>query len=169
MGVESFLVTIRGPREEYLAVALFAESEFRLTPEPPPSYGSGDCLYYSFGDGRHVIEWEFAPYPGEYLISVRFALCHPPTVDSVFIDLICRILQRFNATATVCEPMPDGTVRSHRADTLAQFAQDCLCGIQICRRDWQAMFGTRTASLSHKDAMLRFVLPQCVPAAADDR
>src|SRR5207253_9714126 len=57
MGVESFLVKIRGPREEYPAVVRFAESEFPLTPEPP-GYVSGDYSYYSFRDGHHVIEWE---------------------------------------------------------------------------------------------------------------
>jgi len=162
MGMESYLVKIRVPPAEYAAVRLFAESEFQLTPEPP-GYVSGNSSYYSFRDGRHVIEWEFAPAHDQYPISVRFALCHPDTVDAVLIELVCRILDRFTAAATIVEPLPEGAARDHSAKTKAEFARDCRGSIQICRGYWRATFGPRTAGLSHADAMREFILPQCTP------
>jgi hypothetical protein len=166
MGMESYFVKIHGPQADDRAVRRFAEAEFQLIPEPdPPSYAPRDNSYYSFRDGRHVIEWEFAPGRDVYELSLRFALCHPETVDDVFIQLVCRILDQFNAVVTILEPLPDEAMRDHCAKTKAEFARDCRGSIQICRGYWQATFGTRTAGLSHKDAMLEFVLPQCTPAS----
>ena len=165
MGMESYMVKIHVPQSDYSAVRQFSETELQLILEPP-GFFSRDYSYYSFRDGRHVIEWEFAPDRDKCEISMRFALCHPETVDDVFIGLVCRVLDRFNATATIVEPLPGGAVRDHSAQTKAECVRDCRGSIQICRGYWRATFGPRTAGLSHEDAMREFVLPQCPSAPA---
>jgi len=164
MGMESFLVRITGKGEDCPAVLRFAESEVGLVTETSQSLYAGSETYHSFRDGRHVIEFEFSPHGDSFQFSVRFALCHPSSVDHVFISVISKFLDRFHATVTICEDLPSGAIREFTKVTEEDFKRDCLLCIDRSRSRWRTMFGSEEAGVTVSEALRRFVFPRCVSA-----
>jgi hypothetical protein len=100
MGFEHFRVELRGGRAKYFE----ADETIRQLPyikldhDSIPLPGS---TFYVMDDGAHVIELELMDSP--IRLSCRFTLCHPPSVDSAFLDLVRELLGRLGMEAKICD------------------------------------------------------------------
>jgi hypothetical protein len=163
MGMESYLVRLTGKSAGLRPVVEFAERELGLVPDFGQHSHSGNELFFALRDGRHVIEFEIAHCESVFEISVRFALCNPPSVDEVFIRLITQLLERFDSTATVSDEPSEGTAKVFSRKTKDLFALEIHKSINRSRGYWRGMFGLEEAAVPVSEALRRFVLPHCEP------
>jgi hypothetical protein len=91
MGFESFRVELRGGQANYPEANEVVRKRLhvKLDQQSPPIKGS---TFYVVDDGRHIIEVELKDAPVR--VSCRFALCHPTSVDSVFLELVRDLMIR---------------------------------------------------------------------------
>jgi hypothetical protein len=163
MGMESYLVRMVGDAVDYPAVTRFAVSKLGLVAEPNQSPSTSTDTYYSYRDDRHVIEFEFSPRGESFQISVRFALCHPTSVDVIFSKLIFNFLDEFPLTAIICEELPPGNIRQFTAASKQDFERSYSLSVSQSRVYWRKMFGFQEAGMAVSDALQRYVFPTCVP------
>ena len=162
MGMESYLVRLSGDSSELGSIVPFVECELGLVVDSEPYSAHGE-RYYSYRDGRHVIEFELSTRESRLQISARFALCNPPTVDRVFIGLLTQLLERFALTAILGDASDPRKVVEHTSATLEAFASHCREEIGVEREHWRAMFGSKEAGISVSEALRTFVMPHCEP------
>lgn len=156
MGVESYLSLVRRERLDVHIVKEFVTSTLGLSPDPRQYAITTNDSYYVFQDGRHVIEFELADRSEYVQVSVRFALCHPASVDEVFIDLTTAFIRKFDMTATICEWLPEGAPTRYDVLDCKLFALNCRRSIEYAREQWRKQFGTEEAGLSISDACQHF-------------
>jgi hypothetical protein len=162
MGAESYLLRLRGQQSDLPSVVSYCRSSFGVMPDLQQFALSDAYSYYVFRDALHVIEFEFYQSVGSYEISIRFALCHPSSVDQVFLAHALALMKQFNLTATICEELPEGEPREYTAADYDRFAANCSWSIARSRAYWRQMFGSEEAGLSVSDAVRAYVLPKCV-------
>src|SRR6266849_4926910 len=100
MGFETFRVELRGGKAKFGEADEAIRKLPHIKPDPHslPTKGS---TYYLFDDGRHAIELELMDSP--LRLSCRFTLCHPPSVDAVFLGLIRELMNRLGMEARICD------------------------------------------------------------------
>ena len=117
VGLESFRVELRGGSVTYRK----ADRIIRKLPHAKPDYESlamQGSAYYIVDDGRHLIEVELRDEPVR--LSCRFTLCHPSSVDSVFLELVRELMLRLSMEAKIC----DDVLPAHRdCFTLDHYAE----------------------------------------------
>lgn len=150
MGIEAFQVRLKG------GSATFAEADaaVRVLPYARPDGGFlRDCVYYTAGDGSLIVEIEVCPRPVE--ISCRFAVCQPPAVDAVLVELTRRLMAATGMAATI--------VGETRAEHSGWFGTDCFAEFAAAipeyagerREDWVRAVGpeqfpaTTAAAMQH--------------------
>lgn len=160
MGFESFRVELAGGPATFEQAAEAVRRLPRVRPDP----GTGlwpDSRYYLFDDGRHVIEIEVAPRPVS--VSLRFALCHPPSVDAALIELVRQLFDRLGMEARICEDVPSGEAQSFSADRLSEFSETVRRAVVRPRAAWVAQFGPDQFPATTRDVFERVILPRCEP------
>jgi hypothetical protein len=164
MGVESFLVRLRSRQPDLQAVVTYAQCSLGIVPDPKQHALSSAYSYYVFRDGLHVIEFEFLQERESYDISMRFALCHPPTVDRAFLAHAVVLTRQFDLTAIIGGELPEGEPAEYDKNNLERFAANCSWSIARDREYWRRMFGPEEMGLSVVDALQYFFHKENIPA-----
>lgn len=162
MGFESFRVELRGGPATHAR----ADGAVRLLPGAETDHGSipaAGSTFYTIADGRHVIEVEVADRPPR--VSLRFTLCHPPTVDAVFLGLARDLMARLGMDARVCDDVPPEHAGPYPAARFADFAEVASRAIRARRAEWVAQFGPDEFPATTPEVYERVILPRCVPVA----
>ena len=126
-----------------------------VRPDPGAAQVATDA-YFMYESDFHLIELEARQDANRVTLSLRFSLCHPPSVDDVYVELILRLSELLNASFA----FPDDINASERDFTHAlrkPLASALATTIAAERAQWQAMFGTETAKLSCQRAIERYV------------
>lgn len=163
MGFESFRVELRGGQANYLDAKKLIQKHphVKLDRQSPPMKGS---TFYVIDDGRHVLEVELKDTPVR--ISCRFTLCHPPSVDSVFLDLVRELMLRLGMEAWVCDDVRPEDAHPFPLVHYAEFSSAVLCSIAARRTEWMAAFGAEQIAATTNEVHERIILPRCQPVAA---
>jgi hypothetical protein len=164
MGVESFLVRFGSRQPDLQAVVTYAQHSLGIVPDPQQHAMNSAYSYYVFRDGLHVIEFEFWQQRESYDISMRFALCHPPSVDRVFLDHAVALTRQFDLTAIIGGELPEGEPAEYNTDNLERFAANCSWSIGREREYWQRQFGPEEMGLSVVDALRHFFFKENISA-----
>jgi hypothetical protein len=151
MGVESYLVRLTG-QQNVKTIGNYLLSVIGAQPDPTQSVPSGSDQHFVIRDGRHVIEFELAQRGRFGQLSVRFAICHPASVDDVFVSIITSLIAQLRMTATICEFLPAGTPSQYGANEAAGFAVNCRWSIDYARKEWRRAFGSEEAGVSVADS-----------------
>src|SRR5437867_1838322 len=119
MGFESFRVELRGGGAKYGEVDEAVQQFPHAKPDPdsPPIPGS---KYYFVRDGRHVIEVEIMDSPVR--LSCRFTLCHPASVDAVFLGFVRQLMARVGLEARICDNVRPDHSRSFSLREFPEFS-----------------------------------------------
>lgn len=163
MGFESFRVELRGGRANYPEAmeAIRKRPHVKLDPQSPPMKGS---TFYVVDDGQHVIEVELKDAPVR--VSCRFTLCHPPSVDSVFLDLLRELMLRLVMEAWICDDVRPEDAHPFSLTHYAEFSSAALRSIAARRTEWIAVFGDEQLPATTNEVHERIILPRCQPVAA---
>ena len=101
MGAEDFRVYLTTPRPVDDAVSLISSLPFvkraRVALALPGEH------HFTREDPAHILEIEAAPTQTGTTVSVRFALCHPPSVDRVFGQFVTELAAQLGADVTIAE------------------------------------------------------------------
>ena len=158
MGFESFQVNLRGgngtPQEVDEAIAAMEH----VVNDDDSAFVSGSN-YYLLNDGQHAIEMELVPEP--LRLSCRFTLCHPPSVDAAFLELVRRFMQMFGMQATICDDVSAEHDHAFSLTDFDEFARATMGYIAARRREWQAAFGNRQLAATTRGVHEAIILPLC--------
>ncbi|MFO0799979.1 MAG: hypothetical protein U0804_21110 [Gemmataceae bacterium] len=155
MGFESFRVDLR-PRHVTFAEADTAVRRLPNATSDHAALATPGSSYHVVADGSHVFEIEVTPEPVR--VSCRFTLCHPPTVDAAFLDLLRDLTRRLGGAEVGGEGLP-AEVES------PEFASALSAHIAARRAEWDAAFGNVRFPATTGQAFERYVFPKCVPVA----
>jgi len=163
MGFESFRVELRGGRANYAEAkeTIRKHPHVKLDQQSPPVKGS---TFYVVDDGRHLIETELKDVPVR--ISCRFTLCHPPTVDSVFLNLVRELMTRLGMEAWICDDVRPEDAHPFSLAHYAEFSSAAFRSIAARRTEWIAAFGDEQMAATTNEVHERIILPRCQPVAA---
>ena len=159
MGFESYGVTIRGgaatSQEAITAVAKVKNAR----PDPESALTSG-ASYFVIEDGVHAIEVEVMHSP--VMVSCRFTLCHPSTVDAAFIALVRELLSALGSGAKICDVDTAGESHKFTLANYEDFASIIPISIAKERQEWKAAFGDRELAATTPEVHERIILPLCL-------
>jgi hypothetical protein len=160
MGFEVFRVELRGGRAKYGE----ADETVRKLPHVSsdqhsvPMQGS---TFYVFDDGQHAIELELMDAPVR--VSCRFTLCHPPSVDSVFLSLVSELMIRLGMEAKICDDVRPEHAHLFSRHEFAEFSAIVSRYIAVRRTEWIAAFGNEAMAATTNEVYQRIILPRCQP------
>jgi hypothetical protein len=163
MGFEAFRTVLRGGQADYpeASEAIRKQPHVRLDVQSPLMQGS---TFYVMNDGRHVIEVEVEDAPVR--VSCRFTLCHPPSVDSVFLDLIRELMLRLKMEAWICDDVQPEDAHPFSLVHYADFSSTALRCIAARRTEWIATFGDAQMPATMNEVYERVILPRCQPVSS---
>jgi hypothetical protein len=159
MGFETFRVELRGGRTDFGE----ADEAIRKLPHIKPDRQSAlipGGAYYLYNDGQHAIELEL---DASVRLSCRFTLCHPPSVDAVFLGLVRDLMTRLGMEAMICDDVRPEHARSYSLGDFADFADATLRYIAARRAEWIGAFGDETLATTTNEVYQRIILPRCQP------
>lgn len=162
MGMESFRVELRGEvSADRIRNAVLALPGAAVN--PTGGFIRGE--YFRWSDGHHVFEFHLFEYPpSPPILSLRFALAHPPSVDGAFLDLVRRLMTTTGLRVRVlANEVPDEFDNGFDLQHFCRFTGIVLNCIAEERRDWIDMFGPQTLAASTSEVFRRIILPQCRP------
>ncbi len=160
MGFESFRVDLRGGQ----AKCRDADEAVRHLPHAhpdPESISTKGSTYYLIEDGEHVIEVEVMDVPVK--VSCRFTLCHPASVDLVFLDLLRRLMSCLEMDAMICDDTHPANSRSFSLAEFPDFMAITRRYIATRRAEWIAEFGNESLAATTNEVYERVILPKCQP------
>jgi hypothetical protein len=160
MGMEVFLVELHGGNARYEAANEIVRSVSNVKPDPDGGWFPGST-YYVFRDAKHTIEMELADAPVK--LMCRFTLCHPPSVDTVFLTLVRELMERLGMEVKIREHIRPEHQHSFSVDEFAEFSTIVRGYMAICRAGWIATFGDRQLGASSKEQFEEIILPMCRP------
>lgn len=160
MGFETFRVELRGERADYGEAAAAVRELPQVRPDRH-SLSTGGSTYYLYEDERHAIELELLAAPVR--LSCRFTLCHPPSVDAVFLGLVRELMARLGMKAKICDDVRPEHARCFSLDEFADFSAVTLGYIAPRRAEWVAAFGDEPRAATTNEVYERLILPQCQP------
>lgn len=163
MGFESFRVELRGGGTNYSQAQheIQKQPRVKLDEQSPQTKVS---TFYIADDGRHIIEMELKDSPVR--ISCRFTLCHPASVDSVFLTLVHELMFLFEMEAWICDDVRPEDAHSFSLTHFAEFSSAALRSIAARRTEWIAAFGTEQMPATTNEVYERIILPRCQPVTA---
>jgi hypothetical protein len=160
MGFEAFRVELRGGRAKYGV----ADEAVQKLPHIKPDQHSGPMegsTFYILDDGQHVIEIELMDAPVR--LSCRFTLCHPPSVDSVFLALLRELMIQLGMEAKIRDDVRPEHSRSFSLSEFAGFSAIISRYIAARRSEWIAAFGDEPMAAATSEVYQRVILPRCEP------
>lgn len=160
MGFEAFRVELRGGRAKYGE----ADEAVQKLPHTKPDQHSvpmQGSTFYVIDDGQHAIELELMDSPVR--LSCRFTLCHPPSVDSVFLGLVRELMIRLGMEAKICDDVRPEHSRSFSLHEFAEFSAITSRSIAARRTEWIAAFGDDPMAARTNEVYQRIILPRCQP------
>ena len=159
MGCEDFIVRLSsGCAPEAVAKVLLAIPQIHSDGTMPSVLGE---LQFRYEDSEHIIEIEVAGAGPGSTVSLRFAVCHPLTIDEVFAALSANVATALKANIVIAEDVEPDDPGLGWSFSLAQLADFRRCVAQCIpkkRRLWQIEFGTAQARVSCREALDRFVI-----------
>jgi hypothetical protein len=160
MGFESFRVELVGGRAKCPDVDNAVRMLPHVQPDPHsiPMQGS---TYFVMDDGQHVIEVELIDSPVR--LSCRFTLCHPSSVDAVFLSFVKELMVRLGMEARICDDVLPEHSRSYFLDEFEAFSAITSSYVAARRTEWIAAFGDKAMAASTNDVYQRIILPRCQP------
>jgi hypothetical protein len=158
VGVESYLLRLRGRRSDVDSAVEYAQNAFGLAPDPEQTVLSNAYSYSAYRDGLHVIEFEYFRKDARFEISIRFALCNPSSIDQVFLGIVRSLMKKFDMTAQICEQLPKGEQTEYSVTEEDRFSANYSWSVEKSRERWRQMFGTEQAGLSVSNALQRFLI-----------
>src|SRR5262245_20235911 len=119
MGFEAFRVELRGGMAQYEEVDEAVRKLPHIKPDQHsvPRQGSS---FYLLDDGQHAIELELMDSPVR--LSCRFTLCHPPSVDAAFLELIRELMSHLGMEVKICDDVLPEHSRSFSLKEFAEFS-----------------------------------------------
>src|SRR5260370_4215740 len=103
MGFESFRVELRGGRKTHRQASEVIRDLDHVTIDRDSIHTPGS-MFFLMNDGKHVVEIELMDSPVK--LSCRFTLCHPPSMDAVFLGLVKQLMTLLGMQASVCDDVP---------------------------------------------------------------
>jgi hypothetical protein len=158
MGFESFRVELRGGRKTYRGASEAIRDLDHLTIDPDSIRTSGS-MFFLLNDGNHVVEIELMDSPVK--LSCRFTLCHPPSIDSVFLGLVRQLMSQLGMEARICDDVPPEHARSFSVNEFDDFSAAATRCIASRRLEWISFFGTELTAATTSEAHARIILPHC--------
>ncbi len=160
MGFEAFRVELRGGPANFPE----ADEAVRRFPQAQPDQNSitmPGSTFYLIADGQHVIEVEVMDSPVK--LSCRFTLCHPPSVDPVFLGVVRELMIRLGMEAKICDDVEPEHWRPFSLDEFREFSAIVSRCIVARRADWIAAFGAEPMAATTNEVYQRVILPRCQP------
>lgn len=160
MGFESFRVELCGGRANCHEAdnVLRQLHQVRLDPD---ALLTPQSICYLRDDGLHVIEVELLDAPVR--ISCRFTLCHPSSIDSIFLDFIRDLMVLLGMQVKICTAARPEHASTFSVQEFMQFSAITAHCIDSRRAEWLATFGTTTLKATTNEVHQRIVLPRCQP------
>jgi hypothetical protein len=157
MGFESFQVELSRDGPDHRPLSQFVR---KLPHAKPDESGiqSSKSDYVLVDDGDHKIEIEVTEEWGR--ISCRFTLCHPPSIEVAFVNLVRDLVERLNMKVRICA---DESGRWYSAEDLADFSREIADFIAKERRGWIAQCGPTQLAATSSEAYEKIVFPQLKP------
>lgn len=158
MGFEAFRVELRGGQAQFSDVDEVVRTLPHLKPDPDsiPMKGS---TFYVMDDGQHSIELEVMDSPVR--LSCRFTLCHPPSVDLAFLDLVRELMSRLGTEVKICDDVHAAHSRSFPLVEFPDFMAVTRHYIAARRAEWIAAFGDHPMAATTNEIYQRIILPRC--------
>ncbi|MBI3822413.1 MAG: hypothetical protein HY289_07005 [Planctomycetes bacterium] len=161
MGFESFQVRLEGSpathQEAYETImaldGVARDEDSELTPSWP-------CFLLK--DGRHKIEMELMDKHAS--ISCRFTVCHPPSVDMAFFELVRKLMVALDMNVTICDEVAPEHDHPFTLDQFEEFKAAYAPSIAARRREWKMQFGDRQLAATTAEAHQHIILPHCIPS-----
>jgi hypothetical protein len=160
MGFESFRVELRGGRANYLEVNETVRGLPHVRLDPDAALTPGSTCYLR-DDGQHVIEIELPE--GPVRLSCRFTLCHPSSVDSIFLDFVRDLMVHLGMEAKICDAVRPEHAGSFTSLEFTEFSVIAARYIAVRRAEWRAAFGTAPLAATTNEVYQRIILPRCQP------
>jgi hypothetical protein len=160
MGFEAFRVELRGGRAKYGE----ANEAVRKLPHIKPDHHSvpmQGSTFYVIDDGQHAIELELMDSPVR--LSCRFTLCHPPSVDSVFLGLVRELMTRLGMEVKICDDVRPEHSHAFSLHEFAAFSAITARYIGARRTEWIAAFGGEPMAATMNEVYERIIVPRCQP------
>ena len=160
MGFESFRVELRGGRATFHEADEAVRETPHIRPDPEAVLTPGSTCYRR-DDGRHVLEVEVLDAPVR--LSCRFTLCHPPSVDSVFLDFVRDLMTHLGMEARICDDVRPEHAGFFSLHAFVEFAAVAASCIAVKRAQWAAAFGATPLAATTNEVYQRIILPRCQP------
>jgi hypothetical protein len=156
MGFESFGVRLHGDHATAHAATEAIKNLDHAAPDPDAELTPGSPCFL-VNDGQHAIELEVMETSAA--ISCRFTLCHPPTVDAVFIALVKRLVEILDARVEICEEVEPGQPDEFTLATFHDFPSIVSKCIAKRRAEWKAAFGGQTLGATTTQVHEKIIAP----------
>ena len=160
MGFEAFRVELRSGRADFSEVDEVVRRVPHIQPDRESALVPG-WTDYVYHDGQHAIELELSDKPVR--VSCRFTLCHPPSVDAVFLALVRDLMTRLGMEAKICDDVRPEHARFFALGDFADFAAATLHYITARRAEWIGAFGDELMAATTNEVYQRIILPRCQP------
>ena len=137
MGIEDYRVALRSRTVPAQVVREWVRRQPNTTRDDGMLSRGND--YFRIDDGNHVLEVEVSKAdPTE--VSVRFALCNPPSVEPAFLALVRELVTTFGMEIHDQEAA-DADPWWLPPERFEQFQESTLGAIPRRRADWVTQFG----------------------------
>ncbi len=155
MGFESFRVELRGEKVSHREADEVLRKLPYVRPDPDsiPMQGS---TYYVVDDGKHLVEIELMDSPVH--LSCRFTLCHPRSIDAVFLALVRELMVRLGLQARICEDFLPDHSHPFSLEELTEFSTITSRSIAARRAEWIAAFGDQPMAATTNEVYERIIL-----------
>lgn len=157
MGFEVFRVELRNGATTYAKADEIIQTLPQVSADEDsiPTPGS---KYYRIDDGLRIIEVELLDSPVR--LSCRFTLCHPPSVDAFFLDVIHVLMMRLGLRVRICDDVLPEHSGFFSVLEFATFSSITLRYISLRRTEWIAAFGNNPMAATTNDVYARIIFPR---------
>jgi hypothetical protein len=111
--------------------------------------------FFEYSDGKHILEIDV--FEAAHL-AVSFALCHPSTVDAVFVRFVRALANTLDMKVSLIKELPFRSKRDHLAPLSGHFETILLESISCERHRWHLGFGVEELPLRRSEAQRRFAV-----------
>jgi hypothetical protein len=160
MGFEAFRIELHGGQSSH-AKAVDAVRKLPGIKRDEESVSTPGSMFFVCADGQHVIELEVKDAPPR--VSCRFTLCHPPSIDSVFLGLVRELMIQLRMEAAICDDVSPEHSRLFSLNEFVDFSAITSRYIAARRAEWIAAFGDQTTAATTNEVYQRIILPRCEP------
>ena len=157
MGFENFNVMLEGG-ETATQDALDVIEGLQGVTRDGESEWTPESRCYLYRDGQHAIELEVLGSPER--VSCRFTLCHPASVDVVFVDFVRKLMKSLRMQVQICD---DDLTAAFSLDRFDEFSHAVVRCINARRQEWKRAFGDQELGATTNEAHRHIILPHCQP------